>query len=222
VRDEQIGRPLAQNRFLQGLLAVYLGVWTLAAIAPHDRADWLLENLLVFAFAGLLAATHRRFVFSNLSWLLLGLFMALHAVGAHYTYSLTPLGFWLQDALGLERNHYDRLVHFAFGLLLVYPARELGLRVLELRGGASWLIPLAIVISASAVYEIAESWAARIVDPELGTAFVGTQGDEWDAQKDMTLALLGAVLGLGAAAAYRSLRGREAWELLRSSGGSRS
>ncbi|MDJ0849973.1 MAG: DUF2238 domain-containing protein [Myxococcota bacterium] len=190
-------------------------VFVAAAIGPHSRGDWLLENLLVFAFAGVLAATHRRFVFSNFSWLLIFLFLVLHAWGAHHTYSLTPLGFWLQDAFGFSRNHYDRIVHFAFGLLLTYPLRELARRALHLHGGWAYAVPALAALALSSSYEIVEWWAARIVNPELGTAFLGTQGDEWDAQKDMALALLGAAIALGATALYRQRTGREPWELLR-------
>ena len=186
----------------------YLVIWTLAAIGPHDRGDWLLENLLVFGLGLLAAASYRRFPFSNLSYLLLFSFLSLHAVGAHYTYSLTPPGFWLQEAFDLSRNHYDRIVHFAFGLLLWYPMYEIGRRPLGLRGFASYAVPLAIVLAMSAGYEIVEWGAARVVDPELGLAFVGTQGDEWDAQKDMSLALLGALLATAFAAIYASRRGR--------------
>lgn len=196
-----------------------LAIVLVTAIAPHDRSDWLLENLLLFALALLLVAAHRRFVFSNLSYLLLGIFLALHSLGAHYTYSLTPPGFWLQDLLGLARNPYDRCVHFAFGLLLTYPLRELTLRRLHVHGFASYAIPLAAALALSASYEIIESWTARIVDPDLGTAFLGTQGDEWDAQKDMSLALLGAVLCLVATALYRRRYGREPWVLLAPEGG---
>ncbi len=168
----------------------------------------------MFATAAGLAAGHRRLVLSNFSYALVFVFMTLHAVGAHYTYSLTPPGFWIRDAFGLDRNHYDRIVHFAFGLLLTYPLRELARRVLHVHGFWSYGIPLVAVLSLSSGYEILESWAARIVDPELGTAFVGTQGDEWDAQKDMSLALLGAVLCMAATAAYRARTGREPWGLL--------
>jgi putative membrane protein len=210
----EIGRPLRRNRTLQVLCGAYLAVWGVAALAPHDRSDWLLENLVVFAFVGLLAATHRRYAFSNLSYLLFALFMCLHALGAHYTYSLTPVGFWIQETLGLERNPYDRIVHFAFGLLLVYPLRELARRVLHVRASWSSTVALLSLVALSSGYEIVESWTARIVDPELGTAFLGTQGDEWDAQKDMALALAGALAGLAASELYRAHTGREPWRLL--------
>jgi putative membrane protein len=209
--DAHVARPFPENRFLQAVAAGYLAVWAALAVAPYDRGDWLLENLPVFAAAALLVATHRVFVFSNLSYLLIAVFLSLHAVGAHYTYSLTPFGDWLARTFDLARNPYDRLVHFTFGLLLAYPLHEMARRVLHLRGGWSQAVPLVAVLSLSSAYEIVESWAARIVDPELGQAFLGTQGDEWDAQKDMTLAILGATLALASSALYRARTGREPW-----------
>jgi putative membrane protein len=185
------------------------------AIEPHDRGDWLLENLVVFAAAAALLATRPFFVFSNFSYLLIAIFLALHAVGAHYTYSLTPFGDWLAASFGLPRNPYDRLVHFAFGLLLAYPLHELMRRVLHVHGRWSYGLAALAILSLSSFYEIVESWAARIVDPELGQAFLGTQGDEWDAQKDMTLALVGAAIALAASAFYRARSGHEPWLWLR-------
>jgi putative membrane protein len=203
-------RGLRGNRPLQAIAAGYAAVWVAAAIAPKYPSDWLLENLLVFAFVPVLVVAHRRFQFSNASYLLSAAFLSLHAYGAHDTYSEAPLGFWMRDTLGLSRNHYDRIVHFAFGLLLAPPLRELAVRRLGLRRVWSYAVPFAAALSMSASYEIVESWVARIADPELGTAYLGTQGDEWDAQKDMALAMLGAILGLGlcfAAERARRLRG---------------
>jgi len=214
MHDLPIARPLHENRFLCGLLVLYAGVFLLAAIRPHDRSDWLLENLLIFALVGLLAAVHRRFVLSNLSHLLLFVFLCLHALGSHYTYSLVPAGFWLEETFGLSRNPYDRIVHFGFGLLLVYPLRELTRRVVHTHGPWSYVVPLLAVLSLSASYEMIEAWTARVVDPELGIAFVGAQGDEWDAQKDMALALSGALLALALVGIYRARTGREPWRLL--------
>jgi len=200
-------RGLRGNRPLQAIVAGYAAVWIATAIAPKYRSDWLLENLLVFAFVPVLIATHRRFQFSNVSYFLIAAFLSLHAYGAHSTYSETPLGFWMRDAFGLSRNHYDRLVHLAFGLLLAPPLRELAVRALRLRGAWSYAVPFAAALSMSASYEIIESWVARIASPELGTAYLGTQGDEWDAQKDMALAMLGAALSLALGFAVERLRG---------------
>lgn len=175
-----------------GFIAL-LGLWFWAAIAPLSRHDWMLENLLVLATAALLLGTRRYFAFSPRSYWLLGVFLAMHIYGSHYTYSETPLGFWLSEQLGYERNHYDRLVHFAFGLLLLYPLREWLQRAAGLSG--RWLTCLALttVMALSGLYEQLEMLAAWVVAPDLGIAFLGTQGDEWDAQKDAGLAVLGAL-----------------------------
>ncbi|MFB8830899.1 DUF2238 domain-containing protein [Azotobacter sp. CWF10] len=196
--------PPRQLYLMFGLLAP---VWLWAAIDPLSRADWLLENLLVFFFGGLLLATHRRFAFSPGAYWLFALFLALHLYGAHYTYAETPLGNWLRDTFRLGRNHYDRLVHLAFGLLLACPLREL----LERRAGLHgfWLdgLTLCLVMAISGLYEQLEMLATLIVSPELGMAFLGTQGDEWDAQKDSALATLGAVGALGLRRLFGRSRG---------------
>ncbi len=205
----RVGTPLGRNRFLQGLVAAYLVFWLAMAVAPVDRGTWLLENLLVFAAWALLAGTRRRFVFSNLSYALIFAFLALHAVGSHYTYSAVPLGAWVADVLGMERNHYDRWVHFACGLLLAYPIREISLRVVHAHRVWSFVIPVLAILALSSVYEIIESWAARTVNPDIGIAFVGAQGDIWDGQKDMTLAMAGSILAMGAAWWWRRRTGHE-------------
>jgi putative membrane protein len=185
------------NRFLQGLLLWLVGLWVAMAIEPFDRGDWLLENVLVFVYAILLIATYPRFRFSNLSYGLFGLFLSLHLVGAHYTYSETPFGFWLQETFDLSRNHYDRIVHFSFGLLIAYPFREFLLRVTGMRVGWSYLFAVVTVLAFSSFYEALEGAAAVVVSPELGMAFLGTQGDIWDAQKDTALAFVGSIAAMG-------------------------
>jgi len=184
----------SENRFLQVLAASYLVVWIVLAIAPSDRGDWLLENLLVFASAAVLVLTWRRFPFSNFSYALIAVFMVLHAIGAHYTYAKVPFGFWLRDLFHLERNHYDRLIHFSFGLLIVYPLREILTRSAGARD--AWAIGLSVagIVGLSSFFEIVEGIIAQVVSPELGAAYLGTQGDIWDAQKDMAAATLGAFL----------------------------
>lgn len=171
-------------------------LWLVTAIEPFNRRDWFLENLLVFFYGGLLTVTWRRFRFSVLSYLLFTVFMSLHLIGAHYTYAEVPFGFWLQDVLDLARNHYDRLVHFAFGLLIAYPLREWLLRVTGVRRGWSYFMTVALVLAFSGFYEVMEGVVAMIVSPELGAAYLGTQGDEWDAHHDMFLALSGAVTAM--------------------------
>jgi putative membrane protein len=184
-----------------GIVLAYACVVVASGIGARYPADWWLENLVVFGAAGGLALAWRRgFVFSDRSLALVALLGVLHAYGAHYTYSETPLGNALRDGLGLERNPYDRIVHFAFGFLLATPLRELALRSVGARGAWSFVLPLVGALAISASYELVESWAARLAAPELGTAYLGTQGDEWDAQKDTTAALAGASLVLAATA----------------------
>ncbi len=173
-----------------------LVIWVVTAIGPLYPRDWLLENLLVFVFAALLIGTYRRFVFSNLSYGLYAVFITLHLIGAHYTYAETPPGFWVQAWFDLERNHYDRFVHFAFGLLLAFPICELLLRQSGASRGWSAFLTVNCILAMSALYEVIEGITAMIVSPELGSAYLGTQGDEWDAQKDSALAFVGAVIAM--------------------------
>lgn len=186
-------KPFRGNRLLQGLVIWLVILWIVSAINPLFPRDWLLENLLVFFYCTLLIITYRWFRFSNLSYGLFTLFLTLHLPGAHYTYSEIPFGFWLQDWFGFERNHYDRIVHFSFGLLIAYPFQELLLRLSGIKRSWSYFIAVNVIMAFSAFYEVIEGITAMIVSPELGTAYLGTQGDEWDAQKDAFLAFGGAV-----------------------------
>jgi putative membrane protein len=179
---------------LYALLAWYGLLWTVLAIAPHDRQDWLLENLLALSAVAALVITYRWFQFSLTSYVLITAFLSLHAVGAHYTYAEVPFGFWLKEVFGLARNHFDRLVHFGYGLLLAYPLRELLIRLAGVDGFWSYYLPVSGMLAQSGFFEIVEAIVAQIVSPELGAAYLGTQGDEWDAQKDMLAAGSGALL----------------------------
>jgi putative membrane protein len=196
------------RRLHQWLLASYFLFWILLAISPVNRHDWLLENLLTFLSVVLLVATYHTFRFSDTSYVLITIFMSLHAIGAHYTYEQVPLGFWLKDAFNLDRNHFDRIVHFAFGLMLAYPIRELFMRTAHVRGYWTYIIPVVLLLALSGFFEIIESWVAQIVSPELGDAYLGTQGDIWDSQKDMTCAFAGAVLSMALAALWDTHRSK--------------
>ena len=199
-------RPnFAENRLLQVLAGLYAIVWVLCAIQPLYPTDWVLENILVVLFVPALVFTYKRFPLSDLSYVLITLFMILHSAGSHYTYAETPLGYWMQDWFGFARNHYDRVVHFAFGLLLAYPIREIFLRVARSRGFFAYYLPFDVTLAFSGAYEIIEMLVAIIVSPEAGDAYLGTQGDIWDAQKDMALAAAGAVLSMVATAVIRTM-----------------
>ena len=191
-----MSRPFRSNRWLQGLILWLILLWIVTAIKPLYPRDWLLENLLVFTYVALLIATYRRFAFSNLSYSLFILFLSLHLIGAHYTYAETPFGFWLQEQFGFGRNHYDRIVHFSYGLLIAYPFYEILRRKSMATQGWCYFLAASTILAFSAFYEILEMVATLIVSPELGSAFLGTQGDEWDAQKDSALAFTGAILAM--------------------------
>ncbi|UVT14878.1 MAG: DUF2238 domain-containing protein [Nitrospira sp.] len=179
---------------LRGLVGWYIGLWCMLAIAPYDRQDWLLENLLAVTVIAVLFLTFRLFQFSTLSYVLITVFLTLHAIGAHYTYAEVPFGFWLQQMLALDRNPFDRIVHFAYGFLLVYPLREILVRLAGVTGFWSYYLPISGTVAQSGFFELIEALVAILVNPELGTAYLGTQGDEWDAQKDMAAALVGAII----------------------------
>ncbi len=195
---------LSHEWYPRMLLALLTALSIGLGIAPHDRADWLLENAFLFGGVAVLVATHRALPLSRVSYTLIFLLFCLHAVGAHYTYSLVPYDAWgealagrtLSSLTGWERNHYDRLVHFAYGILLAYPAREVFLRVADVRGFWGYFLPLDVVMASSMLYELIEWGAASALGGDLGTAYLGTQGDQWDAQKDMALATLGAVIAM--------------------------
>lgn len=192
------------RRYLRVLAAGFGAIWVALAIAPHDRHDWALENALVLAFAIGIAASYRHFTFSRVSYTLIFLFLCLHAVGAHYTYAEVPYdpvwqaltGSTLNAQLGWERNHFDRLVHFSYGLLFAYPLREVFLRVAQARGFWAYLLPLDFTLSTSAIFELFEWAAASFFGGDLGVAYLGTQGDVWDAHKDMLLAGCGATFAM--------------------------
>lgn len=183
------------------LLASFVGIWLALATSPLSRADWLLENLLVFLALPLLVATRGYMRFTTGSYVCMFAFFVLHSIGAHYTYAMVPYDRWsewltgstISDLFGLERNHYDRLVHFLYGALLLPPSAELLQRYAPARAGWRWVMPVLFVASHSAIYEIVEWIATLIVAPDVGSAYLGTQGDEWDSQKDMALATLGAI-----------------------------
>jgi putative membrane protein len=192
----------ATDRYPLALLVAFVVIFLALGIAPWYRQDWLLENLLVFVAVPMLVVNYRRLRFSDFAYTGLFVFFVLHEIGAHYTYSEVPWRDGLAALTGGEsnppagRNHYDRFVHFAYGLLLMPAACELIDARMPPRGLWRWLIPVFFIMSHSVIYEMIEWIAAVIFGGELGVAYLGTQGDEWDAQKDMALATLGAVLGL--------------------------
>jgi putative membrane protein len=175
-----------------------------SGLGAHYPGDWRLENALAAGFLGLLAATYRRLPLSRISYTLIFLFLCLHETGAHWTYSEVPYNDWCRSLFGVpfnhlvgwERNNFDRVVHFCYGLLLTYPVREVFLRMADVRGFWGYFLPLDFTMSTSMIYEITEWGAALAFGGDLGAAYLGLQGDVWDAQKDMAMATCGAAVAM--------------------------
>jgi putative membrane protein len=203
-----------EDRYPLVLLVLFSLIFAALAIAPAYRQDWLLENLLVLVAVPSLVLTYRRLRFSNFAYTCLFIFFVLHEIGAHYTYSEVPWREWLAGMAGgdpgsnaiADRNHFDRLVHFSYGLLVMPAAWELLQARATPRGIWRYLLPVLFLVSHSVIYELIEWGAAMVFGGDLGAAYLGTQGDEWDAQKDMALAALGAVTGLLLVVARSRLR----------------
>lgn len=184
------------SRYHLALLALTLGVLAWSGHGPKDRFTWFLEVAPVLVGLPLLAWTWRRFPFTPLAYGLMALHGVVLMVGGHYTYAEMPLFDWIRDALGLARNHYDRLGHVAQGFFPAIVAREILVRASPLKPGG-WLFFLAacVCLALSACYEMLEWWVA-VASGDEAVAFLATQGDVWDTQLDMFLALLGALCSL--------------------------
>lgn len=193
-----------RKRYLLALMVIFTLEWLVLAYAPLDREAWLLENVLAVALMVLIIGTYSTFPLSRISYTLIFLFMALHEIGAHYTYAKVPYDAWwlsvfgssLNETLGFERNHFDRLVHFLYGLLLAYPIREVFIRIAGVRGFWAYFLPLDLTMSTSMIFELFEWGAAEVFGGQLAMDYLGTQGDIWDAHKDMALASLGALVAM--------------------------
>lgn len=186
--------PLRSNYWLWAFMVIFFAIWVSTLLGTTDMSNWLLENTLTFLFVGFLLFSYRRYQFSDTSYLLIAVYLCLHVYGSKYTYAENPLGYWLQDVFDTSRNHYDRIVHFSFGFLLAYPMREMFLKWVGYPKGVSWILPIEITLSVSAFYELIEWAVADIFFTAQGDAYLGTQGDVWDAQKDIFLAFSGAIL----------------------------
>ena len=184
---------MTDRRFFLTLLVTTGAVFLWSGIAPRDRFTWFLEVLPALAALPILLLTARRFPLTRLTYALIAAHAVILMVGGHYTYAEVPLFNWLRDTFHLARNHYDRVGHFAQGFVPAIIAREVLLRRTPLRpGGWLFVIVTSICLSISALYELFE-WGVSVWTGSAGDAFLGTQGDIWDTQKDMALCLVGAV-----------------------------
>jgi len=195
---------MSHKKYFLTLAFIFCIEFIILSISPYDRKDWALENALVIIFAVFMVLSYRKFPLSRISYTLIFIFMSLHEIGSHYTYANVPydsfliahFDFSLNEYLGWERNNFDRIVHFLYGLLLAYPVRELYCRVANASGFWSYFFPLELTMATSMMYELVEWGAAEAFGGELGMAYLGTQGDIWDAHKDMAFASLGAFIAM--------------------------
>jgi putative membrane protein len=176
------------------MVAVATGAVVVSGVGPKDRPTWWMEVAPVVIAVPILWATRRRFPLTPLLYGLVAVHACVLSLGGHYTYAEVPLGYWVRDALGLARNHYDRLGHLMQGFVPALVAREVLLRTSPLRPGR-WLFTIvtSIALAISAIYEFVEWWAALLLG-QGADAFLGMQGDPWDTQWDMFLAFCGAML----------------------------
>ena len=183
-------------RFPFFLFAAYLILFTVCAIHPYDRQTWISENIPIVLIVGVLVALYRKFRFSNTAYALMSVLVFMHTIGGHYTFERVPFGF-VTDLFGFARNHYDRVAHFSVGFY-AYAIAELSVRRRLIR--SPWVVALFgifAIFTVASVYEIIEWWYAASADPAAGAAFLGSQGDVWDAQKDMLMDGLGSIVATG-------------------------
>ena len=174
------------------LLFSYIIIFALCAIEPFDRSVWWAENVPVMVIVALLVLSRRRYCFTDMSYILMAVFLILHTIGGHYSFERVPFD-WVTNLFGFERNHYDRLAHFSVGLY-AYPIAELLLLKGLVRSKlVLYLFPVFAIVTVAGAYEVIEWWYAISVDEAAGIAVLGSQGDIWDAQKDMLADTLGAI-----------------------------
>ncbi|HEX8097456.1 MAG TPA: DUF2238 domain-containing protein [Pyrinomonadaceae bacterium] len=184
------------KRELLVLLFIYLVGFTLLAIKPYDRADWAMENFFPVSQLVAVAVAYRYYKFTRLSYYLIFFYLFVQSWGGHFTYAEAAPFNWVRGHFHLSRNHYDRVAHFMLGFLLAIPIREILLRYVPASRRWTAFLTATVVLAVGAFYEFIEWWVAVLVTPDLGDKFLGTQGDVWDTQWDMFLALAGAVITL--------------------------
>ena len=174
---------------------MFIIFWLFIAVNPYDRFTWVIENILSVLLVIFLTATYRRFRFSNTTYILLFSFLILHTIGSYYTYTNMPIFKWIQTMFDFSRNHYDRVVHFLFGLVFYFPVYEIITKKLKIKGWLSYLLPLLLIISFKTIYEILEYLTVIFThNVTFSDSFLGMQGDQWDAQKDIMWGIAGAVV----------------------------
>ena len=182
-----------KNKFLLSLLAAYAILFAVLAISPVDRTTWFVENLTVWIILVVILGLYWRNIrFSNAAYALMFVLIYLHTIGGHYTFALVPFGF-VTDLFGFSRNHFDRVAHFSVGLYAFAIAEWLWIKRMVQNRFLLFTYPIFVIATIAMSYELVEWIYAAVANPEAGIAYLGSQGDIWDAQKDMLADTLGAL-----------------------------
>lgn len=187
-------KPYLKNNAFKILSLLFVIAWVIFFKTAKDATDWWLENILVFIFLIGLFAAQRKFIFSDISLLFIFSFLLLHIYGAKMAYTLNEVGEFLRNSFHLVRNPYDRIVHFSFGFLMAYPFADLLYNKFRVMGFGLVMITNMAILCLATIFELIEWGVAAFTDKVTGETYVATQGDPWDAQKDIILALVGSVL----------------------------
>lgn len=192
---ERISYP--KNMQFIYLTILFIATWFYFFYSAIDVKDWWMENILVLLFCAALIGSQKKFIFSNTSLVFIFLFLLLHLYGARMAYTQNELGQFLKSTFQLSRNPYDRIVHFSFGFLMIYPLCDYLSYNYQLTKRDLFLLSTMIIFSLATIFELIEWGVAAFTDSATGETYVATQGDPWDAQKDIILALIGSLLFLG-------------------------
>ncbi len=188
--------PFRKNHVLHGMMSAYFLVFIILSIKPVDTFEWWYESIIPIIIIVMLGFLYTKNRLTNTAYFCILTVLILHAVGAHYTYAACPIGAWISRLLGMHRNHFDRVVNFVFGLLISIPVLESIYYRLRIRYIGACMLSVVIILAAAAFYEIFQLFSIMILSDIRIEAFLGFQGDLWDCQKDMALAILGAFISM--------------------------
>lgn len=191
------------DSLLHLMIVIYTAAFVVLALRPVNQFEWWFENIATFIVVASLVGIYRKKRLTNLSYACILILLVLHAVGAHYTYSLCPIGEWMKVFFKFKRNNFDRLVSFTFGLLSSLPMMEIIYQKLRIRYIQACMLSSVCILALFALYELARMYSLIILSSQQATIFLGLQGDLWDCQNDMALGLLGSVITMGGCILFR-------------------
>lgn len=187
-------KPFKTNSFLHLLIITFSILWFVMYCNCINVQDWFIENILIFMYSIYAIFTYNKSTYNNTSYFCIFLFLLLHSYGAMYAYTQNPVGEYFQNSYHLKRNPYDRIVHFSFGFLVAYPLYYIFKNKLAVHTKWQYILPVNIITTLACVFELIEWTVAALTTKETGETYVATQGDVWDAHKDIALAIVGATI----------------------------